>query len=381
MRDEARRQKARSKISNPSSKLKIISQYNIVKEAIKMPFLSRNSITLLLSLLHSATLTEGHALWQQNVALAGDEGSDITTYFTFAESPGLDHAERESMAKRAYENSIKLHYADVTDAVEIEDVEYQTLEPLLDGKYITADVPDAGAEAFVLEGYVNWGVFGEPGRFPPSLIHFYTSASYYSSDKWLDIVEVSSKNQFRVHLRMVKNISNEQMCTGDEGTCLRATVTFQKQPMSGHAVDIIMSKANGDQEKVSITTGDDGFAFLPCDTDHQRIFARVKHGIDTPGVTPYGDEYEAVSHIATTALELHPNFNTQFKPTGSDTSDDEASNKSGVVTGVDTFTFVIIALISFAASFLGASLSARLNDRRGFVLAQQVEEFYSCSKV
>lgn len=257
---------------------------------------------LLLLLLFGMTLSgvRGHALWQQTVRSSNfnNDGHALTTVLTFAERPGVAQVEKEYMAKKEYDAGVSLF---------VKSTSYDQFEPLtqlpvaLAGKFIVAPLPDTvsgfdsgnnqgAGGAYVLESSVRSGLWAE-GDAAPSLSVFYTSASRYVDGQ--SFPPESSSNRFRIDMRR-DPIS--------EPPAVTAIVRYDGVRLPGKDVKII-DGVTGEEIFVQVTDSDGAVSFTQPPAE--RIFAKVKHMVDTPGAkTKEGKSYETVNNVATSILEL-----------------------------------------------------------------------------
>lgn len=246
----------------------------------------------IVSLLLLVTGVEGHALWQQTVRSSNlkHDGQALITLLNFAERPGLAQVEREYMAKKEYEAGVSLFMRRTS---------YDPFEPLtqlpvvLAGKFIAAPLPDAlsGGGSYVLESSVRSGLWAE-GDAAPSLSVFYTSASRHADGQAFP--PAASANRLRVDLRRVP---------GAAPPAVEAVVTYDGARLPDAEVRILDGVTGEDLATQATDAGGTAtFAVSPLD---ERVFAKVKHLVETPGATTErGEAYDTVNNVATSILEL-----------------------------------------------------------------------------
>lgn len=257
------------------------------------------------------TGVRGHALWQQTVRSpdtknGNDNGHSLAALFTFAEKPGIAHVEREFMSKKEYDAGMKLFMRSNTHD------EYESLTQIkvdLEGKFIVAPLPDGmTGGSYVLESNVRSGLWAE-GDAAPSLILFYTSASHSTGrhgGSEAPIPTGASANRFRFGMSIVEDKTKCSDLDEDlqaDYYCVLAASTYDGSFLPDHDIKIIDGTSGEDIETKK--TDSIGEAYFVVSSTLERVFAKVKHVVDTPGAqTSEGEKYDTVSNIATTVLEL-----------------------------------------------------------------------------
>lgn len=327
-----------------------------------MRIMYTNTIVLVLFATFIAS-SQGHFLWQQRVW--DGETNSVSTFFTFAEKPGIENAENKAFATMAYDKGVQ-----ITASYDQGDNPTTTssiiLTPKMTDEYITASLPATLPDAYALEGYCEWGLFSEKG--PPSLLRYYTNAS--RARKATDIAHIAdiSKNKFRVDMDIVHHTKT---CKGQGNmngstTCVTISVVYDGSPLPQADV-MFMKDANSDP--TTLTTDADGKAHISVQKSNRRVYARVGHKVDTPGTTANGDSYDVISNYATSVLEISSSclepypLNKDDKCSGSNSSgSDVNAGKSN--NGISVRSIFLIIFASFIGSILGSIVSRRCQNCR-----------------
>lgn len=270
---------------------------------LPLKILSSPTIIISLVLLVSfPSSSRGHFLSEQRVAV--DNGKSYSTFFTFAETPGIENVEAETMAQKAYENGVKLTITtdstgsdtDATKMVKSTDLELQ-----LDGKYLTAKLPENLPEYYALEGFSDWGVYSGHGS--PARIYYYTSASKARTTLEFETVCELATNMFRVDMNIVYNSGRceEDSNHHQHGACIHISVIYDGSPLSQANVTLTGS-ANHPNYAIM---DDNGEAYVAVSRMNKRIFARAGKTIETPGKTASGESYDVIKRFSTSVVELH----------------------------------------------------------------------------
>eukprot|EP00553_Chaetoceros_curvisetus_P005138 CAMPEP_0204615438 /NCGR_PEP_ID=MMETSP0717-20131115/2940_1 /ASSEMBLY_ACC=CAM_ASM_000666 /TAXON_ID=230516 /ORGANISM="Chaetoceros curvisetus" /LENGTH=368 /DNA_ID=CAMNT_0051628385 /DNA_START=1542 /DNA_END=2648 /DNA_ORIENTATION=- len=323
----------------------------------------------------------GHFLWHQRVSTDG--GDSTSSLFTFSELPGLENANNENLAKMAYEKGIQLNYANLDGSST--EVSVVNLKSTVESSYIMAKLPAKDLpKSYLLEGYCQWGIFGE-GDAPPSLLRYFTSASKYFGTDGSEKLKKASTNEFRINLHITHGTKK---CDGGgtrnaQSGCVQISVVHKSLPVP----DLEVSLFHGHPEPTKVTTDAEGIAWYSVPRSHERIFARANLKIDTPGETSDGDAYDVISNWATSVLELgktmqsYPSDVVKEQEGSKESHDDvqeeshddvqeentshskESESSSEDSSSPLPILMVEVALISFIGSFVGSALSSKIRNR------------------
>ena len=257
--------------------------------------LSSSAILTFVSLFCFLPFSQGHFLWQQVVAT--DDGKSTSSFFTFAELPGLENAEGERFAKMLYQKDIRINYVDVLNGG-------APLHPTLDlqGDFVVAKLPDELPSSYLLESFCEWGTWSEGGA-PVALVKEHTIASKIGRGQGNDEkVHQAATNKFRLDLvRRRSDQCIEQQGEDDhESACVQIKVIYDGDLMP----NINITVYDGDSDPIKLVSDANGAAHVSVNRAHARIFAKAGHKVYTPGETAKGDKYELISNWATSVLEL-----------------------------------------------------------------------------
>lgn len=253
----------------------------------------------------------GHALWQQVVQAEktyDSESSALATVFTFAEKPGLANVEAERMATMAQELGVFTYIQGADDDF----YPLTQMQPGKAGKFLTSDLPAAGT-SFMLESVFFRGLYGH-GDGKPSNIVFYTGAYNYGIKSIQEVLKLS-KNKLRLFLVDVEraveyNVGGfyESTCEGRDLVCVAAEATFEEDKLFNTTIKVVDGESGQEIDTKYTNVGGLAYFSFPKTTT-SRIFAKVSHQVSTPGsVSRDGKSYDDTHHIATTVMELTPNY-------------------------------------------------------------------------
>jgi len=253
----------------------------------------------------------GHALWQQVVQAEktpGSESNAIATIFTFAENPGIAQVEAERMATKAHDKGVYTYIKGADD----EFYPLTQVNPRIAGKFLVSDLPDAGT-SYMLESVYFSGLYGHGDEKPKNNV-FYTSAPNYGIKSIQEVTKLS-KNKLRLVLVDVEravdyNVGGfyESICKGTDMVCVAAEAVFGDEKLFNATVKVINGESGAEIDTQYTNVGGLAYFSFPK-TMTSRIFGKVSHGVATPGsVTRDGQGYDDTNYIATTVMELTPNY-------------------------------------------------------------------------
>lgn len=323
-----------------------------------LKFCSNLSVIAYLAL---APIAGAHFLWQQEVHSSAKKSS---VAFTFAETPGIDHAEKEQMAQAAFGKGVQA-WAIETGEGGITSADFDLN---LDGKYIISQMPEGVSEqkSYAFEGFCEWGIFAEGGA-PPSLLRYFTSVSHIERPT----KEISWSNEFRIEMI---SVHHSQKCSG-QGThdhhsnCIQVKVIYNGQPVPQTEITLYLGLNQDDEEPTKVMTDQEGLFYKSLPRSGKRIFARANYKVEAAlGAKFDGAPYDTINNWATATLELSPDrmminedvntnndgpsSSSKVEPTSptastSDVTQSRPNSSQGTIA---------LALLAFVGSFFGSMI-------------------------
>jgi len=324
-------------------------------------FCSNLSIIACLAL---TPIAGAHFLWQQEVRSTAKKSS---LAFTFAETPGIDHAEREQMAQAAFAKGVEAWAIETGEG----GITSANFNLNLDGKYITSQLPEEVSEqkSYAFEGFCEWGIFAEGGA-SPSLLRYYTSVSHIERPT----KEISWSNKFRVEMI---DTHHSQKCAGQgtndhQSTCIQVKVIYSGIPVPQTEITL----HHGDADAVKLMTDQEGLTYTSIPLAEKRVFARANYKLEAALEAKIdGTSYDTINNWAAATLELSPDrmtmnedvnpkdegpsSSTKVEPTSptASTSDSTKSRSSSSQEIID------LALLAFVGSFFGSMILGWMKSR------------------